>query len=312
MLEPGSTLDRGAAPVTVAVLADPLVPEGGVVLATVRTRAVRDVVLQGGDVTLAAALSYRYITGGIFGATYSSVARSTIEAARQALPAPTLLRAGQGVEHQVLLTVPAEGLPTVDCELVSIEWTVRATVRFEGRGRLAAAPVALVVLSEGGPEPAEPAPSGRRPLVRLEAVRPRRVGRGSRLTGEVVLAGRRGTAGVRAARVELVLLQVVPHGPLLGDDPARSPYVAEKEDEAVVAKAALALPDAEALTAPGDVRLPFALDVPALPAPTLRTDDFTLRWVVRAVVSRRVAGFPRWARSEVEVVGSTLAPSPGA
>jgi hypothetical protein len=276
-----------------------------VVLATVRVRAVRDVVLQGGEASLTAAVAYWYVTGGIFGSTYSSVARSTVEASRQPLPAPTLLREGQEVEHQLLLAVPATGLPTVDCDLVSIEWTVRATVRYEGSGRVAAAPVALVVLSGGGPEPPVPPPAPRA-RVRLEGVGPRRVGAGTRVTGEVVLAERRRAAVLRGARVELVLLQLVPHGPLLGDNPARNPYIAAKESETVVARVPLALPGGVT----GEARLPFALDVPALPAPTLLTDDFSLRWVLRAVVDRRVSGFPRTASSEVELVGSTMPPRP--
>lgn len=309
-IEPGAELEPGAAPVAVTVLAEPVVLEGGVVLATVQTRALRDVVLQGGEVALTAALAYKYVTGGIFGATYSSVARRTLEVSVQSLPAPTLLRAGREVEHQVLLQVPAEGLPTTDCELVSIEWTVRARVKYEGRGRVDAPPVAIVVVSEGLPDgPLAPArPDG---AVRLEGLAPRRIRAGSALTGEVVVA-RRHVGGVRAVRVELVLDQMVPHGPMLGDDPARNPYVAEKVAELVVVRLRLVGGAAEApvpAVVGEDLRVPFRLDVPALPAPTLVTADFTVRWLVRAVVDRRVAGLPRPLRTEVEVIASTV---PGA
>lgn len=289
-------------PLRVAVLADPVVVEGAVVLATVRTRASRDVVLQGGEVVLAASVAYKHLTGGIYGSTFTSVSRFTAEAAREALPAPTLLRAGEAVEQQVLLTVPSAGLPTVDCELVSIEWSVRTTVRFEGRGRVDAAPVALVVLSPGGPPPpvVRPDPTA---SVRIEDVHPRHVAEGTTVRGTVVLGGRRGAAGLRADRVELVLAQSVPHGPMIGTDPARSPF-GPKEAETVVAESPLEAP--EAGRADREVRVPFALAVPALPAPTLATTSFTLRWVLRAVVERRVAGFPRTHRSETEVVGSTI------
>lgn len=310
-IEPGSVLDPGASPIAVSVLAEPVVLEGGVVLATVRTRALRDVVLQGGDVVLSAALAYKYVTGGIFGATYSSIARDTIEAARQSLPAPTLLRAGNEVEHQVLLTVPAEGLPTTDCDLVSIEWTVRARVKFEGRGRVDAAPVAFVVVSEGLPGgPLALPPTGG--TVRLDAVRPRRIAAGTVLSGDVVVP-RRVAGAVRTVRVELVLAQMVPHGPMIGDNPARNPYVAEKEEETVVARVRLAGGEAGVLPPPlgDDVRLPFRLEVPVLRAPTLVTASFTLRWFVRAVVERRMAGLPRSARCELEVIGSTVPPGVG-
>jgi hypothetical protein len=294
------------APVTVSVVGEPAVVEGGVVLATVVTRAMRDVVLQGGEVRLTAALAYTYVTGGIFGATYSSVARHRIDAAVMALPGPTMLRAGREVEHQVLLGVPAEGLPTTDCELVTIEWSVQARVRFEGSGWVDSAPVAIRVLSEGlAGRLALPRTEG---PVYLDGVEPRRVRSGTVVTGEVVVGGRY-VNGVRGVRVELVVDQVVPYGPMLGDDPSHSPYVAEKEAESVEARVRL-LGSGTDLLVPavggGDLRRPFRIQVPEVRAPTLVTANFSVRWLVRAVVDRRVLGLPRSLRADLEVVGSTV------
>lgn len=303
----GTTGGPTSAPVTVTVHAEPpTVTEGGVVLATVRARATRDVVLQGGSATLTCATAYRYTTGGAYGTSYSSTARRSDDLASQPLPGPTFLRAGRESEEQVLLVVPPTGPPTTACDLVTIAWTVGATVRFEGSGRAVAAPVDLTVL--GGGAGAEITGStvvdrGRFGSIAFEDMSGRTIAPGSTLSGCVVVRPRRAGA-VGALRVELVLAQVVPHGPMIGDDPSRNPYIAEKESETVVARVAL--------TAPVDVgggllRAPFVLSVPtSLPAPTLVTPDFSLRWVLRAVVGRRGAWLPRTTSADVELAGSTI------
>lgn len=292
------------APVTVAVSAEPTVIEGGVVLATVRTRAARDVVLQGGEAALTCATSYRYTTGGAYGTTHSSTARRSDDLATQALPGPTLPRAGGETERQVLLAVPPAGPPTTACDLVTIGWTVGAVVRFEGSGRAVAAPVEVTVLGSGrGAELGSGAVEvGRFGTIAFEDVSTRRIAPGTTLAGCVVVRARRARP-TDSVRVELVLTQVVPHGPMIGDDPSRNPYIAEKEAERVVARVALAAP---VDVGGGQVRAAFALPVPAtLPAPTLVTSEFALRWVLRARVTRRVAGLPRTASADLELDAST-------
>ncbi len=303
--DPGPVLPPpSGAPVTVTVHADRTAREGAVVLATVRIRASRDVVLQGGEVTLRCALSYRYITGGIFGATHSSVERRTDVVATQPLPGPTLLRAGAQVEHQVLLAVPVAGPPTAVCELVTVGWTIHAEVRFEGRERAEAAPVAIVVLGTGRDASLAAGTvmeRGRPGVVDLEEVSTRVLAAGTRVSG-IVVVGR--AAGVRSVKVELVLVQLVPQGPVIYDEPGRNPYIAPKEAEAVVVRLHLVGDGHPAEVGPGD-RLPFSLEVPALPAPSLVTKEFSLQWVLRATLRRRVGGVPLTTVADLEVRGST-------
>lgn len=340
-VEPGRREGEIGPPVTVTVGVEPWTVAGGVVLATVTTHATRDVVLQGGEVTLGYALAYRYSTGGIFGTSYFSTARRSADVAREPLPGPTLLRAGRDIEQQALLRVPPDALPSVGATLVTIAWSVRTRVFFEGTGEAYAGPVGLTVrggrlggdgaggssrgsgeasggaatgslgvaaTGSGFPVDALPAGAaglrGKRDSVTFERVSSRRFAPGTRITGDVVIGSRRG--GDRFVRVELVLVELVPHGPMIGDDPSRNPYIAEKESESVLVRRSLAAGAAVPVSGSG-VRLPFTVDVPSrVPSPTLITPDFTLRWFLRAVVQRRLAvGLRRSTTTDLEVLGST-------
>lgn len=287
---------------------EPVVRTGAVVLATVRTRATRDVVLQGGEATLTCATSYRYTTGGIFGTSYASTARRREDLATQLLAGPTLLRAGQRTEDQVLLAVPPDGPPSVACDLVTIAWQARAFARYEGSGRAGADAVPVTVLGAGtGADTGggTVVDRGRFGSIAVEGLATRRVVPGASLAGRVAVRARRPDL-VEGLWAALVLTQVVPHGPMLGDDPSRNPYLAEKEAEAVAVRESLGSP-AEA----GDGRLvaPFRLEVPrSLRAPTLVTSEFSLRWVLRVGVVRRVAGVRRTTTADVEVDVATWPP----
>lgn len=277
---------------------------GGVILATVRTVAARDVVLQGGAVSLGYMLAYRYLEG-FFGATYGRTAKRAEQVAEQPLPGPTLLREGESVEQQVLLAVPAKAPATVDSQLVLLWWSATARVRYDGTEHAAAEPVSVVVLGDGqGAELGSPevVTGGRRPdAVTFEEITTRRIGPGSRLAGDVVVAP--GRAGhLKEVRVELVLLQRVPHGPWIVADPARNPEATPNEARTVAARQVLAAAAPVAAGGPPH-RWSFAFEAPdPLPAPTLVRDEFTLRWVLRAVVERRRA---RSTTAELEVVGGT-------
>lgn len=303
---PGAPDDVGVDGVAVVVTVDvePAAVTGGVVLATVRSRAVRDVVLQGGEVSLGCALAYRYLEG-FFGATYGATARRAVDVAAQPLPGPTLLRQGEHVDHQVLLGVPAQGLPTVNCELVQVAWTARARVRYEGTQHADAPPVPLVVGSPGrGADTDSPAllRGGRRQDHVAVAVGSRRFGPGGQVAGELVVEPAR-PGRLQEVRAELVFLQHVPHGPWVVDNPARNPEAHPNEAETVVARVVLAAGLPVAAGGPA-LRWPFELAAPrALPAPTLVTDDFALRWVLRGVAER-----PRSyvTTSSLELDGSTV------
>lgn len=304
-LPPAEGLD--AAPgdaVAVTVEVEPATSTGGVVLATVRTVAARDVVLQGGVVSLGYVLAYRYLEG-FLGASYGKTAKRAEQVAEQLLPGPTLLREGESVEQQVLLSVPERGPATVDSALVLLRWIVGARVRYDGTEHADAEPQPVRVLGDGqgsvlgGPEVVT---GGRRPdVVTFENVSARRIGPGSRIAGEVaVTPGRSGQ--LKEVRVELALVQTVPHGPWLVEDPARNPEAMPNEVDTVVARRVVA--ESGEVAARGPVqRWSFTLDAPdPLPAPTLSRDEFTLRWVLRAVVERRRS---RPTTAVLEVLGGT-------
>jgi hypothetical protein len=312
---PGSPLEDGpggagrSADVVVTLDAEPAAAAGGVTLATVRTRVARDVVLQGGAVSVHCAVAYRYLEG-FFGATYGGTARRGVDVAVHPLPGPTLLREGEHVDQQVLLRVPADAPPTVDCDLVVIAWTVRARVRFEGTGYADAEPVPVVVLGAGrGADTASPVRvhgPRHRDGVTVTGPRSRQFGPGDRIVGEVAVEPSR-PGRLESVRAELVLLQQVPHGPWLVDDPARNPEAHPNEAETTLAQAVLA----EALpVAPGGPALRWRIELgapAALPAPTLVTKEFSLRWVLRGVVERRRA---QPTRAELELDASTAPPTP--
>lgn len=305
MSEPSGQAPRRVPPVAVSLTAEPVVAAGGVVLATVRTEAERDVVLQGGDVSLGYALAYRYTEGNFFGAVYTSTARRSETVAGASLPGPTLLRAGEHVEQQVLVPVPAQALPTLACTLVLLQWVVRAKVRFDGTEQEHSAPVPVAVVARGRGAQTGGAVSvsgGRHPdEVRVEGLRSREIFPGDRVEGELVVVPAR-AGRVRAVRVELVLHQVVPHGPWVVDDPARNPESVPKEAGDVVARQSLS-GEIPVAAGGGGLRWPFVLDVPAeLPGPTLVAPEFSLRWFVRAVIDRRRA---RRTTADLELDGST-------
>ncbi len=286
------------------VEAEPVVAAGGVVLVVVRTVAARDVLLQGGVVTLGHMLAYRYLEG-FFGATYGKTAKRAEEVAEQPLPGPTLLREGESVEQQVLLAVPPQGPATVESALVLLRWIVAARVRYDGTEYADAEPVPVLVVGEGhgaGLGAPEAVAGGRRAdAVTFENLETRRIGPGGRLRGDLALVPAR-SGDVKEVRVELVLVQTVPHGPWLVDDPARNPEAVPNVAETVVARQVLA--EAERVSAGRPARRwSFALDAPdPLPAPTLARAEFSLRWVLRAVVERRRS---RSTTVDVEVLGGT-------
>jgi len=112
----------------------------------------------------------------------------------------------------------------------------------------------------------------------------RRLVPGSELSGSVTVTPRR-AGSARALRLELVLQENVEHGPWLGDDPARNPSDQGKQAETVVDCVQLA--GHHELEAGQPRSYTFTLPVPPqLPAPSMHTPEFSLRWLLRAVLDR--------------------------
>lgn len=116
----------------------------------------------------------------------------------------------------------------------------------------------------------------------FESLSSRRLVPGVPLSGVLTVAPLR-SASARGIRLDLVLSEHVLHGPRVSDDPARNPAYEDKYADTVVA--ALPLADHVGLEASRPLRFEFTVPVPSqLPAPTMRTPDFTLRWMLRGVV----------------------------
>ncbi|GAA4744066.1 hypothetical protein GCM10023328_27240 [Modestobacter marinus] len=213
------------------------------------------------------------------GATVSS-RRSAVLDRVELGPAGPLV-AGQPLVRRVTLAVPA-GEATVEGYLVQQAYAIRAGLRTPD-GRDAEASTAVRVTSRAADrswvtgtaavvEDADVATVG------IEGVSSRRLSGGVLVPGTVTVTPRR-AGRARGVRVELVLAEQVP---------ARLPQMPLEEDRArttVVATVAAAGPvDLH----PGRVlRLPFTLRAPLpLPAPSISTPEFTLRWLLRAVVDR--------------------------
>jgi hypothetical protein len=274
---------------------DDTVTAGRPLEVTVRCAAEHPLRITGGEVALvrnSAVAHFRRQWSGA-GSTVS-VRRSTVLAVT-GLDVAGPVDAGQQIVLRARLDVPA-GEATVAGHLVQQEYRVRARVRVEARRTLEAlSAVRIVPAAEPGRltvaapvvDDADFAGLG------LEELSGRSLAGGVPLSGVVTVTPRRSGA-VRGLRVELVLDEHVP---------ARA---AEQVEEDRDAQTVLAVaPIAEDLDLqPGQVlRLPFTLRVPLpLPAPSIDTPEFTLRWLLRAVLDRPLRRDPV---ATVELCGTT-------
>ncbi|WP_336033102.1 hypothetical protein [Geodermatophilus sp. FMUSA9-8] len=180
------------------------------------------------------------------------------------------------------LAVPP-GEATIAGHLVQRDYSVLAWVRgAAGPGGEGAAPV-RVLASAPGAAADEAAPedvNAQGPVVLSFADLPGRTVRpGTEILGTVTATAREGLAA-RGVRVELVLDEHVP---------ARAAEQVEDERSAVTVVATVSLSGPIRLTAGESLRWPFRLRAPdPLPAPTTATEEFTVRWLLRAVVDRAV------------------------
>ncbi|WP_141233698.1 hypothetical protein [Geodermatophilus saharensis] len=248
---------------------------------TVRFAADRPTEVTGGQVELVRHGMVAHAERGWMGAGATvSLRRSAVLDRADVDPAGPLV-AGQHLVRSVTLAVPA-GEASVDGYLVQQAYAVRARLDVS-HGRGAEAGTAVRVTSRAAErswvaDTTAVVDDAGVAVLGIEDVTGRRLSGGVPLTGTVTVTPCR-TGRARGVRVELVLAEQVP---------ARSPEMPLEEDRAattVVATAAVAGPlDLE----PGAVlRLPFTLRPPLpLPAPSISAPEFTLRWLLRAVVDR--------------------------
>ncbi|MGY1781956.1 hypothetical protein [Geodermatophilus sp. SYSU D01036] len=269
------------APELTVSTAEATVEAGQPLEVTVRLVADRPTEVSGGQVELVRSGAVAHAERGWMGAGATVSLRRSAVLDRADLAPTEPLVAGQPLVRRVTLAVPA-GEATVDGYLVQQEYAVRARLHVpHGRDAEASTPVRItsraadrswVAGTAAVVEDADVADLG------LEEVSSRRLSGGMPISGAVTVTPRR-AGRARGVRVELVLAEHVP---------ARLPEMPLEEDRAettVVATVAVAGPlDLQ----PGAVlRLPFTIRSPLpLPAPSLSAPEFTLRWLLRAVLDR--------------------------
>ena len=203
---------------------------------------------------------------------------------------------GPDVTREVMLRVPP-GEATVDGFLVQQHYAVMAQLHLPGGDELEA-DAALRVTSAAAEHSwvtgisAEVHDAGAA-VLGVEDLSSRSLSGGVPISGTVTVVPRR-AGHVRGARVELVLDE---HVPARADVPLEEARVRTTVVAAVAVTGPLDLEPGRVL------RLPFTLDVPGtLPAPSISAPEFTLRWLLRAVLDRPVRPD---ATATLELCGST-------
>ena len=280
--------------------------EGSVIDVVVRGVAGREVTMVGGDVALIRTVTYQYRFVSAYGGFSTASDRNAEVVTRQSLPAGGRLSAGQQFLESVALAVPADGPGSVTAALLRIEWTVHARLQVEGSSDVEVTRQIRVLSRAAGRASVE----GRPPMVvdrgcavlALESLSSRRLVPGSSLLGVLTVTAQR-PVSARGIRVELVLRELVHHGPWIGEDPAHNPAYQDKEKDTLVVSALLAV--YLELEPSHPLRIPFTLSVPRiLAAPSVQTPEVTLSWVLRGVLDRARRQDPY---VEIELRGVTTA-----
>ena len=280
--------------------------EGSRIDATMVVTATRDASVLGGEIELAWHRAYRYRQGtDVWGPYATATGRSSTIGDRVVLKPLGHLSPGDRICQRVTVLVPAHGPGSVKTGLVDLQWGVTARLRVEN-ARTAEVTRTVVVLSEAAdreqvtelpPTVEEHQCAG----LSLTSLSSRHLVPGVPIDGELTVAPLR-ACDVRGIRVELVLLEHVARGPRASADPLRNPAYEEVDEEMVVGSVALA--DCVELDPARPLTFGFSVPVPdRLPTPSMRTAEFSLRWMLRGVVDRPLRTDP-WVA--VEMHGATM------
>jgi|GEM_PF-2551666 hypothetical protein len=280
--------------------------EGSRIEATIVVTATRDASVLGGEIELAWHRAYHYRQGtDVWGPYATATGRSSNVGDRVVLKPLGHLSPGDRISQRVALRVPAHGPGSVRTGLVDLQWEVTARLRVE-KARTTEVTRPVLVLSEAADREQV---TERPPTVEehqcaglsFTSLSSRRLVPGVALDGELTVAPLK-ACDVRGIRVELVLLEHVARGPRASTDPLRNPAYEEADEEMVVASVALA--DRPELDPARPLTFRFSVPVPdRLPAPSMRTEEFSLRWMLRGVVDRPLRADPCVA---VEMHGVTM------
>jgi hypothetical protein len=264
--------------------------EGSTIDATVRATAEGDVKAEGGRVELVRTMTYRYTAWSPYASPITVPARDTKVISQAHLPPAGHIVGGRPLIQPVALDIPPDGPGSVQAELVDISWAVHAHLDIaESRDAEVTRPILVrsqardcAPVADAPPVPEEQGCA----VLGFESLSSRRLAPGVPLSGVLTVAPLR-SASARSIRLDLVLLEHVPHGPRLTDDPARNPAHEDKYAETVVAT--LPLAEHVRLDPSRPPRFEFTLPVPPqLQAPTMRMPNFTLSWMLRGVVDRQL------------------------
>jgi hypothetical protein len=257
--------------------------------------AGRDVVVDGGAAELVRTLTLTRRERTWNGAGSSVGRRIESVLTRVDLDGPGAMAGGQTQHLHAVVPVPGTGEASAAGRLVQQEYAVR--VRFRTGGHLVATTREVhVPLAPDPSSPEEPpavADDAGVAVLGVEDLPRHRLYGGVPVRGTVTVSP---LVGGHARRVRVDLLMVEHVLPASGE-----PLQEELDTSTVVTS----VPVAEHLElTPGRIlRLPFTLRLPdRLPAPTVRTPDFEVRWVLQAVLDRALR---RDARVTLELLAAT-------
>jgi hypothetical protein len=190
------------------------------------------------------------------------------------------LAAGQHRVRRIRLDLPPDEA-TVAGYLVQQDYAARGRIRLDGDHSAEDATAVRITSAadgRGGIFGTAPAiDDAGFALLGIEEVSSRRLFGGVPVTGVVTVTPRR-TGSARGVRIELVLDEHVP---------ARTEEQVEEDRDSQTVVAAESLAGDVDLEPGRQLRLPFTLRAPLpLPAPSISTPQFTLRWLLRAVLDR--------------------------
>ncbi|SHN88361.1 hypothetical protein SAMN05660350_04476 [Geodermatophilus obscurus] len=247
--------------------------------------ATHDVVVDRGEVELVRALALTHRERNWNGASSIVSRRTESVLGRVDLEAPGPLAAGQTEHLHVVVPVPTGGEASIAGRLVQQQYAVR--VQFRTGERQVRATKDVHVPSTPDPSLFEP-PSAVRDdagtaVLGIEDVPPRLYG-GVPVRGTVTLDPLVG-GHARAVRVDLLMVEHVSASP---GEPLQEDLDASSVISSVTPAEHVELVPGQAL------RLTFTLHAPdRLPAPTVRTPDFAVRWVLQAALDRPLRRDPR-------------------
>lgn len=283
------------------------ISEHGVLAASLSVAEVDDVVviIERATVELVRTLTYAYRRGNAYGSINTVIERVETVEDRSPLDGLGGLAPGEILEREVKLTIPADGPGTTTGRVIQVQWSVRARIEVAGRPdatveqAITVRSRALRCAADATTPPEEAARRG--VTMSFEGLPTRTILPGMPLTGILHIEATL-PVPARMIRIELVVHEIVEHGPGASGNPDRSPTDDGTESQTVIARTVVAC----RMFSPGQrLDVPFSLEVPApLPAPSMLLPGFRIHWELRGVIDLPLRLDPRIT---LGLVGATAA-----